>query len=370
LVEQGKISLQDSIQKFIKDFPSKIHTITIENLLTHTSGIIDYTSIEDPDPYAERRDFTPQFLINYFKNQPLQFQPGTKYGYSNSNYVLLAYIIEMVSGKNYNDYMKENVLKPAGLTNTYYADESTIVPGRVTGYTRYKGFFENCDYQSISLGYGCGDLLSTVEDLYKWNNALYAYKLIKKEMLEKAFTPFTLNNGTRTTYGYGWYIDSLKGIKCVHHEGQVSGFIAEEEYFPDLETYVTLMTNVKTGDDKTDFSDNRFRLFDKIITLAAGKHLDKEVLLNDSVLDKYIGVYSSKFKNNQTMTIYKENGKLYMDLSNKTGIHMLLQPLSQTLFLLPDVKRVRTTAEFITENGKVTKAFFTQERKYEAIKIK
>ena len=172
LAEQGKISLKDSIQQYIKDFPSKGYTITIENLLTHTSGIIDYTSIDNPDPYIERRDFTPQFIINYFKNKPLLFQPGTKYGYSNSNYVLLGYIIEMVSGKNYHDYMNENILKPLGLNNTLYADEKTIVPKRVTGYTRDNGFYENCPYQTLSLGYACGDLMSTVEDLYKWNKAI------------------------------------------------------------------------------------------------------------------------------------------------------------------------------------------------------
>ncbi len=137
----------------------------------------------------------------------------------------------MASGKTYHEYMRENVLAPAGLMNTYYANESTIVPKRVTGYIRYKGSYENCDYQTISLGYGCGDLLSTVEDLYKWNNALLAYKLVKKETLEKAFTPFTLNNGTRTTYGYGWFIDTTLGYKCIHHEGQVSGFIARGRIF-------------------------------------------------------------------------------------------------------------------------------------------
>ncbi len=369
LVEKGKISLQDSIQKFIKDFPSKGYTITIENLLTHTSGIIDYSSMNDPDPYIERRDFTPQFLINYFKNEPLQFQPGTKNSYSNSNYVLLAYIIKTVSGKKYQDYMKENVLKPAGLTNTYYADESTIVPERVAGYTRYKGFYKNCDYQTISLGYGCGDLLSTVEDLYKWNNALLAYNLVKKETLEKAFTPFTLQNGKRTTYGYGWFTDTTLGYKCIHHEGQVSGFIAEEEYFPETKTYVALMTNVKTGDDTTDFSNGRFRLFNNIFLLALGKKLEKEVFVSESVLNKYIGTYSATFKKNQTITIYKNDGKLYMDLSNGTGEHMLMQPSSDSDYFLPDIKRIRTTFEFISENGKVQKLIVTQDKKYEWIRI-
>jgi CubicO group peptidase (beta-lactamase class C family) len=364
LVEQGKISLQDSVQKYIPDFPSKGRTITIENLLTHTSGIIDYSSMNDPDPYIERRDFTPQFLINYFKNEPLQFQPGTKYGYSNSNYVLLAYIIEKVSGKPYHDYMKENVLGRAGLTHTYWADENTIVPDRVQGYTRYKGFYENCDYQTISLGYGCADLLSTVEDLYKWNNALLAYKLVKKETLEKAFTPFTLNNDTRTTYGYGWFIDSLAGVRRIRHEGQVSGFIAQEEYFPDMQTYVALMTNVKTGDDTTGFSDGRFRLFNNIFLLALGKEPEKEVAVSDSILNKYMGTYSATFKKNSTLTIYKKDGQLYLDLSNGTGKNMIMLPQSETEFILPDIKSVKTSCKFINENGKPLTLIFTQDKNY------
>jgi len=369
LMEQGKISLQDSIQKYIKGFPSKGYTITIENLLTHTSGIIDYTSMNDPDQYIERKDFTPNFLIDYFKNEPLQFQPGTKYNYSNSNYVLLAYIIQMVSGKTYHEYMRENVLAPAGLMNTYYANESTIIPKRVMGYIRYKRSYKNCDYQTISLGYGCGDLLSTVEDLYKWNIALLAYKLVKKETLEKAFTPFTLNNGTRTSYGYGWFIDSLDDVNRIHHEGQVSGFIAQEEYFPDIETYVALMTNVKTSDDTTDFSDNRFRLMNNIFELAIGKSLEKEVAVSDTLLDKYVGTYSATFKKNQTLTICKKDGKLYMDLSNGTGNQMLMQPLSDTEFLLPDVRRIRTTCDFVLEKGKVQNLIVTQGKKYEWKKI-
>lgn len=293
LVEQRKISLQDSVQQYIKDFPSKAYPITIENLLTHTSGLIDYTSYGDTtnNPFIERYDFTSQQIIKYFNYQFLEFKPGTKYGYSNSNYALLAYIIEKVSGKDYHKYMEENVLKLAGLNNTLYAVENTIVPKRVRGYTKDRGFYENAEYQTLSIGYGCGDLLSTVGDLYKWNKAVLSYKLIKKETLEKALTPFKLTNGTYTNYGYGWFIDSLEGSKCIHHEGQTSGFIAEKKYFPDEDAYVAILTNVKSGDDTTDFSTNRFRLMNDISLLAAGKKLEKGISLSDEILDRYVGIY-------------------------------------------------------------------------------
>lgn len=392
LIEQGKISLQDSVQKYIKDFPSKGYAITIENLLTHTSGLIDYASMNDPDPYIERRDFTGQFIIDYFKKESLQFKPGTKYGYSNSNYALLAYIMEKITGKSYHRYMEEKVIKQAGLTNTYYANEHAIVPKRVTGYTRDRGFYENCEYQTISLGYGCGDLMSTVADLYKWNNALFAYKLVKKETLEKAFTPYKLNDGTMSSYGYGWFIDKKYGRKCVHHEGQVSGFIAMEKYFPDENIYTAILTNLKSGEDTTDFSDKRFRLFEKVFSLSLGNELPVEIAVSDSILESYVGTYqgdkifnsdgtfkiyregdkmfnadSTSFQiykgKDQLITIRKENKKLFATLSNGSGKNMMLLPQTETFFLLPDVERIKTTIEFVVQNRKPVELYWTQEHK-------
>ncbi len=369
LVEQGKISLQDSVQKYIKDFPSKASVITIENLLTHTSGIFDYSSLNDPSPYIERWDFTPKFILDKFKNLPLDFKPGTRYNYSNSGYLLLGLIIEIVSQKSYHIFIEENILKPLGLSHTFYANENTIIPKRVTGYTKDKGFYENCDYQSTSFGYACGDLLSNTDDLYKWNSALIEYKLVNKATLDKAFTPYKLSNGNFTTYGYGWFIDDLQGSKCIHHEGQTSGFIAEEKYFPTEKVYVAILTNVKSGEDTTSFSGDRFRLFENISLLSIGKQLQKEVTVNDTILNKYVGVYAATFKKNTTLTISKKDGKLYMDLSNGTGKNMVMLPQSDTKFLLPDVKRIKTTCEFIIENGAISKLICEQEKKSEWKKV-
>jgi CubicO group peptidase (beta-lactamase class C family) len=274
LMEQGKLSLQDSVQQYVKDFPAKGATITIENLLTHTSGLTDYTSIDSDIPFIERRDFTPEFIIDYFKQTPLEFKPGTRYGYSNSNYALLAYIIEKVTGMSYHQYITEKVIHAAGLENTRFAREKTIVPRRVTGYTRDNGFYEHCDYQTLSIGYGCGDLLSTAQDLNQWNEALLAGKLIRAATLARAYTPYRLADSTFSPYGYGWFIDQQGGRKCIHHEGQTSGFITLEKYFPREELYIAILTNVKSGEDKTDFSDRRFKLFAQIAALALGQVLE------------------------------------------------------------------------------------------------
>ena len=333
--------------------------------MTHTSGLVDYTSMNDPDPYIERRDFTPEFLINYFKKEPLQFKPGTKYSYSNSNYLLLGYIVQLVSGENYHQYIADNVIKRAGLTHTLYAVEKTIVPNRVQGYTRDNGFFENCEYQTLSMGFACGDLLSNTEDLYQWNNALLAGKVVSKASLNKAFTPYKLSDGTISNYGYGWFIEPLYGSLCKHHEGQTSGFIALEKYFPKEDIYISILTNVKSTEDKTDFSDIRFKLFDDITPIALGKKRISGINIDQAILDSYTGTYKATF-NKSTLTIHKENGKLYVDLSNGTGKHMPIIPLTETNFLLPDNK---STFDFIRENGKVTKLIATQDKKYEWTKV-
>jgi len=364
LVEQGKISLHDSIQQYVRDFPPKGSIITIENLLTHTSGIPDYANADTTNIYIEREDFTPQRLINYFRNLPLEFKPGTKYDYSNSNYVLLGYIIQMVTGKEYHSYMQENIIKPAGLINTYYASENTIVPKRVTGYTRNSGYYENCDYQTISLGYACGDLMSSVKDLYKWNNVILFNKLIKKETVEKAFTPYKLNNGNSTSYGYGWFIDNQYGSKCIHHEGQVSGFIALEKYFPDEDIFIAILTNVKSGEDKTDFSDSRFRLFDKISSLALNAESQKEVKISDKLLNNYAGTYQA---GKQTIDIRNKNGHLSCFASMEGNFDLM--PVTENKFVIINSNPV-CSFEFIKDSlGNVTEFISLQKAKFDWIKI-
>ena len=269
--------------------------------------------------------------------------------------------------------MEEHIIKHAGLSNTLFANENTIVPKQVQGYTRDRGFYENCEYQTISIAFGCGDLMSTTEDLYNWNKALLAYQLVKKESLEKAFSPYKLHNGTYSNYGYGWFIDSLDREKCIHHAGQLSGFIAVEKHFPQHDIYVSILTNVKSGEDTTDFSSKRFGLFEKISLMALGKKIEKEITLNEDILDSYIGTYEAiiPLKGKKLLiNIYKKNGNLYADLSNGTGKQMLLVAQTETKFLLPDVRRIQTTFQFIKENGKTAKLIATQDKPVEFNKIK
>lgn len=366
LLEQGKISLKDSIQKYVKDYPDKGHTITIENLLTHTSGIKEYQAINDTTPNGERKDYTPKQGVDFFKKESLVFEPGTQFQYSNSNYFLLGYIIELATGKSYQEYVNKNLFSAAGLTNTYYNQQEKIIPGRVTGYTRLDTTLENADYLSMTTAYAAGALMANVEDLFEWHEALYNGQLIKKEMLDKATTPFKLKNGNSTGYGYGWYLNEIGGSKTIEHAGAIDGFRSDEIFLPAEDVFIATVFNC------LEYKNDWIELSNEVARLSAGKSLHAEVQLSDSVLKRYIGIYKYKGKDstvNVTVKIYEKDGKLYCDLSNGTGANMLLVPQSDTKFVLPDVRRITTYVDFTIENGKVTKAIWTQENKDEFEKM-
>jgi CubicO group peptidase (beta-lactamase class C family) len=242
LMEQGKLGLQDDITKFISDYPTHGHKITIEHLLTHTSGIQSYTGMKDFENIS-RLDKKPEELIAFFKNQPMEFAPGTKWNYNNSGYFLLGYIIEKVSGKTYPEYVEETFFKTLGMTNSYYGSDSKIIKNRASAYSKNESGFVNAEPLSMTLPYAAGSLQSTVEDLYKWNQALHSFKLVKKESLDKAFTSYILADGKKTNYGYGWSMGNIQGSPTIEHGGGIPGFLTMGIYLPKEDVFVTIFSN-------------------------------------------------------------------------------------------------------------------------------
>jgi CubicO group peptidase (beta-lactamase class C family) len=348
LAEQGKISLEDSLQKYIKDFPAKGHTITIENLLTHTSGISDYMRLDHGDKYAERKDYEPQQVIDKFKTLPLEFEPGTKFSYSNSGYYLLGYIIEKISGKSFKTYLQENILTPLSLDHTYFDSSNIIIPNRVNGYRKEGSDHRNADYWSMTIAYSAGELISNVEDLFKWHNGLYSYKILKKETLEKAFTPFKLRDGTVTEYGYGWILKNVSGIKSIEHGGAITGFLSNEIYFPAEDIFVAALFNCECS-PKDELSIN-------IASLALKKPLQNEVKVDADLLDQYVGTYTLSTNTKRIIIIAKENDRLLAKISEQETIPLIFQ--SNTKFQFKNI--LGADCEFIKENGRVTKFNVTQ----------
>lgn len=363
LVEKGKIALDDSIQKFIKNYHYKGKTITIENLLTHTSGIKGYEGIDVKIPNAIRVDFSPEILIDSLDKLTLDFLPGSQYRYSNSNYFLLGKIIEQVSGLKYQTYLNKHIFTPLGLSSTYYDNPDEIVKNRASGYTNVSAEYKNAGFISMSTVYSAGALLSNVKDLYRWHQGLYNGELIKKETLQKAIMPYRLADGNLSEYGYGFFIRQENDVKSIGHGGAIDGFRAVELYYPEMDMFIVLLCNSE--------QDNFMELFSSISQIVSGKGMPteyKDVKISEELLDLYVGKYTFLENPKKYVTIYKKEGRLYADLSDGTGLNMVLLGQTNTNFYLPDVWRVPTYIEFVLTNGKVTGLFWTQEQKYEAVK--
>ena len=310
LVEQGKINLQDSIQKYVKDFPSKGYTITIENLLTNTSGIKDYLS-EIYNPSKQKESYTPKDGVDYIKDEPLNFKPGSNYRYSNSNFYLLGYIIEMVTGKTFEKYLKENVLDKADLKNTFYIHPENTIPAMPQGYSKFDGKMEKATLQEVTIMYAAGALISNAEDIYKWHQALYNGHLVKKEILEKATTPFKFDNGTFSQYAYGWFVKSIDNSKTIEHSGSTDGFQSDEIFLPNENVFVIALYNCYEADMDWQMLTN------DIARLAIGKPINNNFKVKEDVLKMYVGTYEVTLNSiTHKLTVTFTDGTLNIEAAN------------------------------------------------------
>jgi CubicO group peptidase (beta-lactamase class C family) len=285
LEEAGKLSVQEDLRKYLPDYPTHGRVITIEHLLTHTSGIRSYT---DMASFGEniRKDMTIDEVIALFKDEPLTFEPGEKYAYNNSGYFLLGAIIEKASGKSYESFLQEKIFEPLGMTQTYYGSAARIIPKRAQGYDGANGEFQNAEYLSMTLPYAAGSLLSTVDDLAKWDRALQKPGLLSRQSLEKWWKPFHLANGESIHYGYGWGISEYEGHRVVSHGGGINGFTCHFLRMPDDGIVVAVLTN--RNDEKT----NPGLVARKLAAAAAGKPVtEKTTVLRPESLAKRPGLY-------------------------------------------------------------------------------
>lgn len=247
LMEDGKLAIDDKLNKYFPDAPEAWHNVTIRHLLTHTSGMTDY-----PSGFDFRRDYTEDELYQRAKSIPLAFQPGEKWSYSNLGYVMLGILIHKVSGKFYGDFLQERVFKPLDMSTARVISESDIVPNRAAGYRLDKGQLKNQDWVSPSLNTTAdGALYMNVYDMAKWDAALYTEKLLKRSSLDQMWTPVKLNNGQTQPYGFGWALGEVKGHRYVQHGGAWQGFKAQIIRFVDDKFTVVLFANqIRTNQSK------------------------------------------------------------------------------------------------------------------------
>lgn len=241
LEEQGKLNTKDTIAKYIPDYPNGNH-ITIHHLLTHTSGIKDFTSMKSIKDIAQQ-EMTPAMMVDFFKNEPVDFSPGEKFDYNNSGYVLLGYIIELTSGQSYADFIHKNIFEKAGMDHSRYATDRQIIAHRAYGYQEKETGYVNKTIINYSVPYASGALMSTLDDLLKWQNALNQNLLLKAENTAKAFTKYSLNSGEEIEYGYGWHLRAINGISTREHGGSIFGYKSMAVYIPSEDIYVVGLTN-------------------------------------------------------------------------------------------------------------------------------
>jgi CubicO group peptidase (beta-lactamase class C family) len=304
LHEKGLLNIEDDIKKYIPDFPSS-EKITIANLASHTSGIQNIYEATVPKGIT-RKASTPAELVELIKTFPSDFKPGTSYHYSNSGYILLGYIIEKVSGKSYEQYISENIFKPLRMNSAYYDHFGTVVPGRASGYALSADKFANADFLDQSFPYAAGALMMSVDDLYKWNKGLHAYAIIKKETLEKAFTPFTLADGHQITYSFGWGLASFMGSPSMQHSGGIEGFSTFAIYLPSEDLFAVGLSNYMNKDVTVPTL--------LATAVAAGKLPLESVVVSEKVTDRYLGTY--QFPDGHEVKIYKENLNFFLKDAN------------------------------------------------------
>jgi len=248
LVEKGNISLTDTIGKYVSDIPSHWKVVTIQQLLSHTSGIKG--SIDWPPPCKtelkfDNFNYTRADVINETACLPLSFPPGEKWEYSGRGYYVLGMLIESVSGKTFEHFLKDNIFDPLQMSNTRMIDYKTILPNRATGYQKENNQFVNKIMpQDPIVEFSDGGLVSTVNDMAKWDAALYSEKLLKKETLQLMFTPIKIKDGFGP-YGLGFGTTPFQGHKRVGHIGRIPGFESAFTRFIDAKISVIIFINTE-----------------------------------------------------------------------------------------------------------------------------
>lgn len=288
LAEAGRLSLDDPIGRFLPDFPTGEATVTLAHLLHHTSGVPSYTEMEEWMP-RWREDMTLDTLIGLFRGKPLEFAPGSNWNYSNSGYVLLGAVIEKVSGKSYEAYVEEELLAPLGLARTRYGHQEELAPGRVNGYQKGRDGWQNAPYLSLSQPYAAGSLMSTVDDLARWAEALERGEVVSAAWRDRMFTPAVLAGGEQagvdTRYGLGIGVGRLGGLAVHEHGGGIHGFVSSLLSMPELDLVIVVLANNTAAGSPSELSR-------RIAAVAAGQDgAPTPVSLPAEQLDEYTGVY-------------------------------------------------------------------------------
>lgn len=249
LVQEGKIKLEGKLTDYLPDYRKDTgDRITIHQLLNHTSGIPSYTGLPNFFQEISRNPYSVSDFVKKYASGDLEFEPGAKMNYNNSGYFLLGAIVERVTGKTYEQALKDRIFDPVGMKNTGYDHHAAILAKRAAAYEKRPGGYINAPYLDMSLPYAAGSLYSTVEDLYLWDQALYTEKLLSPQLKELMYKPGLSN------YAYGWVVRKAplgaqgEQVTIIEHGGGINGFNALISRMPENKNLIVLLNN--TGGTK------------------------------------------------------------------------------------------------------------------------
>jgi len=299
LEERNLLSMSDPVSRFYPDYPGG-DKITIHHLLTHTSGIPNFTG-GDAGPEMYVYPHTIDEVINTFKDKPLQFQPGEKWAYTNSGYVLLAGIVEKAANTPFIDFLQSNIFDPLAMKNTGQDSYTAIIKNRAEGHVSFSFDVTRVDYRDLPTMAGAGSLYSTVSDLYLWDQALYSDRLLSRASRDKMFT------AQKDAYGYGWFVEDRNGHRALSHRGEISGFIGSIDRYPDDSITVIALFNYESTLARAAIRG--------LNDLALGREpkpllVAEPPTIDSTLLASYAGVY--QFGEKDSLRVAVDNGSLYV----------------------------------------------------------
>ncbi len=318
LQEHKALSVTDPICKYVRNCPASWRAISIHELLTHTSGIPDYTEF----PKYEETQALPTSvggLIDRFCTLPLRFTPGDKFEYTNSGYVLLGAIIEKAAGKPYPQFLQEAIFRPLGMHNTGYDNNRLVLAERASGYTKDGSEIKNATYIDMSVPFAAGGLYSTVGDLLLWDQALYTERLMSHQSLEAMFTPYM------DMVGYGWAVSPLFNRKMFHHNGSIDGFVSNIARFPADKVLIVVLSNFEQAPVDVITKDLAAIVFGESYELPKAKNIVK---LESSLYDSCVGRY--QITADLVLTVTRKGDHLFGQLSGQSQEQFELLPQSPT----------------------------------------
>ena len=319
LQEQGLIDFKDSIKKYLAEYPQFDEKVTIHHLLTHTSGIPNYTDLPNFENEIKRLSYTEAEFMGLFKDKVLEFEPGEKASYSNTGFYLLGVIIQRVSGMSYSEFIKKNIIQKVGLKNSGFVSNDEVVPDMAYGYVYNGPVLVKGPYSDMATDLATGGLYSTCEDLYRFIKSLGNYELISKSSFDLMFQDY------HSGYGYGSIVGESFSRKTIGHNGSYCGFLTQYIYYPQDDVFVCVLGNNSYT--------NVWRLCDDLAGIILEESVSmpvKPVKIEEanSEFDEYIGVYDSGsgFK----ITISK-NADIFNMNFNKDNLYTIY-PVAKDVF--------------------------------------